>query len=238
MPQTGTKEPAPMTASEILDILERHYTGRRPGQHLLFREFPLESGVRGRSLYRIDGLLVRLSQNHPADRKAIEVKVRRDDFKRELETPEKRQRAMRIADCFYFAVPYGLIEPDEVPEDCGLLWIRSGDLPPMHMKMPKIASAPAPDWPLIRDLVWRAFAFGQEDAAKREELAAWPEIEGLAETVADLLATDGDKEEVLTDLNRALLKYGRRREAKRIRELKNELGQVLSELETIEAASA
>lgn len=238
MPQTGTIEPASMTASDILDSLERHYTGRRPGQHLLFREFPLEPGEHGRSLYRIDGLLVRLSHRHHADRKAIEVKVSRDDFKRELETPEKRQRAMRIADCFYFAVPQGLIQPEEIPEDCGLLWIRSGDFPPMHMKTPKVAPAPAPDWPLTRDLIWRAFAFGQEDAAKREELAAWPEIEGLAEIVADPFATDVEKEEVLSGLNRALLKYGRRREAKRIRELKSELLHLLSELETMGAASA
>jgi len=108
----------------------------------------------------------------------------------------------------------------------------------MHMKTPKIKSAPAPDWPLTRDLIWRAFAFGQEDAAKREELAVWPEIESLPEIIADPPATDVEKEEVLAGLYRALLKYGRRREAKRIRELKSELLRVLSELETMEAASA
>lgn len=227
MPQNRTTEAVHLSATDILDSLERHYTGRRPGQHLLFREFPLEAGARGRSTYRIDGLLVSLSHRHHANRKAIEVKVSRDDFKRELQNSEKRQRAMRIADCFYFAVPHGLIEPNEVPDDCGLLWIQPDDCPPLHMRTPTLKPAPAPDWPLTRDLIWRAFAFGQEDAARRDPLAAWLEVEQLAKVVADPYALDDERTEALEDLKKELLRRGRKREATLMRRLQNLLARRL-----------
>lgn len=238
MPQDLTAEAARLTATDILDILERNFTSRHPGQFVLFREFPLEPESRGRSNYRIDGLLVKLSHARRADRTAIEVKVSRADFQRELLNPEKRRRAMRITDRFYFAVPYGLIGADEAPDDCGLYWIHPDEFAPTVVKTPRLIPAPAPDWPLVRDMIWRAFALGQEDAARRNPLAAWPEVEHLAEIAADPFAEDSERTEALEDFKRALLRCGRKDEAQRIRKLKSEISTRLAELEKLEPITA
>lgn len=52
---------------------------------------------------------------------AIEIKVSRGDFIRELEKPEKRKFAESISQECYFAAPSGLIAPREIPEPWGLI---------------------------------------------------------------------------------------------------------------------
>lgn len=54
---------------------------------------------------------------------AFEVKVSRSDFKREILLPSKRNAALRHSHCYYFAVPEGMVDADEVPEGCGLVYI-------------------------------------------------------------------------------------------------------------------
>ncbi len=237
MPQDLIAEAARLTATDILDILERNFTTRRPGQFVLFREFPLEAESRGRSIHKIDGLLVNLSHARRDDRTAIEVKVSRADFQRELSNPEKRRRAMRITDRFYFAVPYGMIGADEAPDDCGLYWIHPAEFAPIVVKAPKLIPAPPPDWPLVRDMIRRAFSLGQEDAARRDPLAAWPEVEHVAEIAADPFAVDSERTEALEDFKRALLRQGRKDEARRIRGLKNDMRRSLGDVDSTESAS-
>lgn len=65
---------------------------------------------------RIDALLVKSGQ-----RTAIEVKISRADYRRE--TPEKRRAWQEITHRFVYATPYGLIQPEEVPAECGLWWV-------------------------------------------------------------------------------------------------------------------
>lgn len=71
MPEDLIAEAARLTATDILDILERNFASLRPGQFFLFREFPLEAESRGRSICKIDGLIVKLSHARRADRTAI-----------------------------------------------------------------------------------------------------------------------------------------------------------------------
>lgn len=56
---------------------------------------------------------------------AIEVKVTRNDFFRELNNPKKRESAESIARETYFAVPAGLVKPEECPEGWGLIEVLS-----------------------------------------------------------------------------------------------------------------
>jgi hypothetical protein len=49
------------------------------------------------------------------------VKVSRADFLGELRQPIKRRMGMRYSNEFYFVAPGGLVNPDEVPVDCGLI---------------------------------------------------------------------------------------------------------------------
>lgn len=67
---------------------------------------------------RIDAWAMHVRKQHCV---AYEVKVTRADFLRELEDPTKRAAAMLLSNEFFFATPPGLISPDELPEDCGLM---------------------------------------------------------------------------------------------------------------------
>ena len=50
-----------------------------------------------------------------------EVKVSRADYFGELRHPLKRRIGMRYSNEFYFVVPGGMLSPDEVPAECGLI---------------------------------------------------------------------------------------------------------------------
>lgn len=50
-----------------------------------------------------------------------EVKVSRADFLADVARPEKRNGYSQIAEVLYYVTPKGMIKPDEVPAECGLL---------------------------------------------------------------------------------------------------------------------
>lgn len=52
---------------------------------------------------------------------AFEIKVTRADFGHEIDQPQKRSAFFHQSNEFYFVTPQGLVSPDEVPENCGLL---------------------------------------------------------------------------------------------------------------------
>ena len=212
-----------MTATDVLNSLELAYCQRRPGDRVLLREFPLACSGRG----RIDGLLIEFRSNRSAARIAYEVKVNRRDFEREVKNPDKRHRAMAIADAFYFVTPIGLVRDHEIPDGCGLLWV-DGSRAPIIAKSAPMNAAPAPDWPIIQAMIRRAYAHGQEDAAKRSPIAAWDpafEVAYLLAYYSILLSTDGpefvqEADRHLGDLERALSQHGRKDDSGRFKELR------------------
>jgi hypothetical protein len=70
---------------------------------------------------RLDGWAIK---KYSFERRAFEIKVTRADFLSEVRTPEKRTPAFGVSNRFFFVAPAGLIEPHEVPADCGLIEVR------------------------------------------------------------------------------------------------------------------
>lgn len=68
-------------------------------------------------LLRLDGLAIKKSWTKPCIT-GYEVKVSRNDFLND----EKWPAYMEYCHRFYFACPKGLIQPEELPDDVGLLW--------------------------------------------------------------------------------------------------------------------
>jgi hypothetical protein len=58
------------------------------------------------------------------ERRVYEVKVSRSDYAHELSKPSKRESALSNSNTFYFAVPHGMVDKDEIPEECGLIYVR------------------------------------------------------------------------------------------------------------------
>lgn len=67
------------------------------------------------------------SEERPRTIAAYEMKCSRSDWLAELNNPSKRDAALELATVFAFVAPPGVIEPDEVPEPCGLFTVEPGD---------------------------------------------------------------------------------------------------------------
>jgi hypothetical protein len=59
---------------------------------------------------------------------AIELKLTRNDFRSELRHPQKRRWALMYSNEFYFCAPKGLIKPQELPPEAGLLEYDKGQI--------------------------------------------------------------------------------------------------------------
>ena len=104
-----------MTADQVVDALE----GRYPLKEWAFiRE--LQDTVGGANR-RLDAWAIHFWS--PNELCAFEVKISRADFKHELEQPDKRAFGLSVSSHFYFAVPAKMVQPEEVPPECGLIWV-------------------------------------------------------------------------------------------------------------------
>ena len=54
-------------------------------------------------------------------RVCYEIKTSRSDFLCEVKRPLKRRMGLRYSNEFYFVTPPGLLDPAEIPVDCGLI---------------------------------------------------------------------------------------------------------------------
>ena len=85
---------------------------------------------------------------------AYEIKVSSSDFHREIKQPQKRKSFREICNEFYFVAPIGIISPEKVPTDCGLM-----EVTPEKKLIKTIDSRwleSNPDWNIVAALVRRA----------------------------------------------------------------------------------
>lgn len=109
-----------MKADKILAALEQRHVGE---EWAFFRELRTN---RGYSAYGyVDALVVGLwAKNRNVI--AYEVKVSRGDFMHDIEQFQTKQKAaLKYSSLFYYAVPWNLVQPNEVPEKAGLMWINT-----------------------------------------------------------------------------------------------------------------
>ena len=153
---------------------------------------------------------------------ALEVKVDRADFERELKHPEKRARAMAIADQFYFAAPDGLIEPEEIPDDCGLMTLAGGA--PIYRKQAPLLEPGELDWAFVRHLMKRVHEKGIYDAAARLEFEIWNDMALVIDAACSDEPDALEIEIALEYLQKALQRHGRNREVEEVRDARARLG--------------
>lgn len=111
---------APAVAVQTLDIVERLLHGSRV-EWLFLRELRVGTGRRNGNLQRVDAFALNTLPHTAMKRICYEVKTSRADFLLELKQPLKRRIGMRYSNEFYFVTPAGLLKPDEVPAECGLV---------------------------------------------------------------------------------------------------------------------
>jgi len=154
--------PAPrMTSNEILEILEKDVF---PAPWwMVVRELAVDDWKP--SDRRIDAFAMRVTSGSLPRSKgvggisggrllmswALEVKVTREDFLREIADPRKRIPAMSIAHRFAFVAPASVIQKGEVPEGCGLIEIDGSGK--VFIKVHAAYAPPKqPDWRLVASI--------------------------------------------------------------------------------------
>lgn len=110
-----------MDASFIVTSLRKHYSSKR-GEWAFFAELRVGTGfTQKHHEQRLDAWAINLYPSTGHNAIAFEVKVSRGDFRRELRDPAKRYSALMVSNLYYFVTPVGLVDPDEVPDLCGLM---------------------------------------------------------------------------------------------------------------------
>ena len=160
-PFHATATDAP-TVAEILAALaglHRNYAHRND-TWAFFDELRLGTGFRRDSAQSVDAFAIALWPTDHWATYAYEIKVTRADFLRELKHPLKRRPALRFSNLFWFATPEGLVKPEEVPIECGLLEVRRNEKPLLgdHDQLWKShVVVPAP-WRDVPPPTWNLFA--------------------------------------------------------------------------------
>jgi hypothetical protein len=90
----------------------------------MFVNFPETKSLDGARRYDLLSLKVDADAGEESERCLIlgfEIKCSRGDFLNEVQSSKKYEHGMRHCDEFYFVVPKGLIRPEELPPEVGLI---------------------------------------------------------------------------------------------------------------------
>jgi hypothetical protein len=109
-----------MHADLLISVVQRGLHASR-AEWLFFRELRLGTGRRNGGGQRVDAYALNCLPHLAMKRICYEVKISRADFLLEIRQPLKRRIGMRYSNEFYFLTPAGLVQPAEVPVDCGLM---------------------------------------------------------------------------------------------------------------------
>lgn len=85
---------------------------------------------------------------------AIEIKISRSDFCREIKAPHKRDSALRLSNQYYFATPRGMIVEKDLPDECGLIEVEN-ETAKISVEAP-FRESPLATWPFVASLARRA----------------------------------------------------------------------------------
>ena len=146
-----------MKAAEVITALEKVY-GRpshnrlAPMSRLFVPEFRLGTGYGKNNEQRLDAWAMELTDKMV--RRAFEVKVSRSDLLAELSNPRKRARALLVSNEFWFATPEGLMKPDELPLEAGLIEINEHGFTRIVEPAPW-RDTPPPTWRFVASLIRR-----------------------------------------------------------------------------------
>lgn len=138
-----------MTTNEVHDAIRRDIF--KSGRWVYLREFRAGTGWSATSNRFLDAWAIQPWPSTGMGIVAIEIKVSRSDWLRELGKPGKRDSALRISNQFYFVAPLGVIVQSEVPDECGLIVVSE--------TATILAEAPwrdvLPTWPFVASLARR-----------------------------------------------------------------------------------
>ncbi len=216
----------PVTADEIKRHLLIKYDGdtyRNTPNTIAIEEARVSTGSARRS---IDVFAVHQFASKDFQRIAFEIKVSRGDFLRELREPLKRRDALMHSNQFYFVTPPELVDPEEVPPECGLIEYHRED-PHLDTRKPydrlfdhfvDVVPAPyrdtlPPTWGLfvsvLRKERERCFELASRRHEERDRVMALLAQRVLGVLDRAMLGRSSGKDELLDELGKLAWDYRR-----------------------------
>ena len=111
-----------LTSSDIRAVLQKKYS---PPEFSFFTEVKTGTGAMSGPNY-IDAVAIGVWSKDPGIY-CMEIKVSRPDFIKDASRfNEKQGTAFANCNMFYYVTPVGLVTPDELPENTGLMEIQNG----------------------------------------------------------------------------------------------------------------
>ena len=113
-----------ITAEVILDLLKQRHKDR---QWCFFPEMLFSTEAKKdneQADSRVDAWAMNLWPSRQFEMISYEIKISRHDLLRELRKPEKRKPGLRISNSFYYILPEGCCDLDDIPKECGLIVVR------------------------------------------------------------------------------------------------------------------
>lgn len=118
---------------------------------------------------RLDVFIISQGRGH--ERIALEVKISRSDFLREIKQPLKRRPGLRFGNRFYFYAPKGMIQPTEIPPECGLLEFDPTGSPYYSSHTPRLAETVVAPWRDVFPPSWSFLVSVYRNVQRKNELA-------------------------------------------------------------------
>jgi hypothetical protein len=114
----------PLDAHTIVGVLQKKHD---PRQWAFFDELRIGTGYGKDSEQRMDAWAIHYFPSKRNVVRCYEIKISRNDFFSEIKKPLKRRAGLRLSNEFYFVVPAGLVQAEEVPLECGLMEVVEKD---------------------------------------------------------------------------------------------------------------
>lgn len=137
-----------MTAQDIKNLLRTKYSAPK---FAFFPELRLGTGYGADAMGYIDGYAIELWGD--LERISFEIKISRSDFLLEMRKPSKRRQALALSNKFYFVTPVGLLKPEEIPSDSGLMEV-DGEEVKIKVRAPARESI-RPTWRFVASIARR-----------------------------------------------------------------------------------
>ena len=166
----------------ILKVLNRTFNNY--ADYCGIDEIRMSTGFSGTAMRRADFLTI--SSRNGNDVIVFEIKVSRQDFKKDIEKFDKQRTAKAISNYFYYVTPKGLLKPEEIPDWAGLIEIDLEQPEERRFTEHKIYAPrrhnEGPTWGLVAEIIRHLYNLSYvkaEELSKNYHTTLYKQIEDL-----------------------------------------------------------
>jgi len=124
-----------------------------PEHWAFFVEQRVGTGYGKDSQQSFDAWAINYSKGKRNVTRCYELKISRSDFLHEIKKPLKRRAGLRLSNEFYFIVPTDLVRKEEIPPECGLMYVDDDGKPTVIIEAPYRESFPT--WQFVASVCRR-----------------------------------------------------------------------------------